>query len=115
MKNEESAKVSGLKQVLERDFIKAAYIVKTADGINLQRDDTEIDYVFSGQAVLRKVKDLHTDTFKVANEGVTWSFEKHEANLADTVDQLQFTLLLKLGLKVPLQVNKQYSSADLFK
>ncbi|KIO77972.1 hypothetical protein TH53_05920 [Pedobacter lusitanus] len=114
-KNKTSAIVLDLKHVLERDFFKAVHIIRTEDGLSIEQDSLVIDYIFNDKQVLREIKSLHTDTFAMPVQQMKFSFEGREVNVADTVDQVNLELQMDKDTKVPLQINKYYSSADLFK
>ncbi len=114
-KNKTSSMVLDLKHVLEKDFLKAVHIIRTEEGIVVQQDSLTVDYTFNNKQIFRQIKDLHTDTFAMPAQKVDFYFEGREANVADTVDQINLILQMNKDIQVPLQMNKQYSSADLFK
>lgn len=114
-KNKASSLVLDLKHVLERDFIKAVHIIRTEDGFVVRQDSLVVNYIFNDKQVLREVKDLHTDTFAMPVQKMDFYFEGHEVHTADTVDQVNLELQMNKDTKVPVQLNKYYSSADLFK
>jgi len=114
-KNKTSSLVMDLKHVLERDFLKAIHIIRTENGLEVQQDSLNIDYSFQDKQILRQIKSLHTDTFTMPAQKIDFYFEGHVANIADTVDQLNLILQMNKDVQVPVQINKYYSSADLFK
>lgn len=113
-KNEVADGIMSLKYSLAHDFSKGKYVFKSDSGLTVQVDTTKIFYSFSNQQVLRKMNELHTDTFKVQAGLLLTYFENVEVNSADTIDQINFSVLLK-GTIIPIQVNKYYSATDLFK
>ncbi|MBB6502651.1 type II secretion system protein J [Pedobacter cryoconitis] len=114
-KNKTSSLVMDLKHVLERDFLKAIHIIRTENGLEVQQDSLNIDYSFQDKQILRQIKSLHTDTFSMPAQKIDFYFEGREAHVADTVDQLNLILQMNKDVQVPVQINKYYSSADLFK
>ncbi|MBB6273342.1 Tfp pilus assembly protein PilE [Pedobacter cryoconitis] len=114
-KNKTSSLVLDLKHVLERDFFKAAYVIRTDEGMVVQQDSLVVDYTFNDKQILREIKGLHTDTFAIPAQKMAFYFEGHEVKVADTVDQINLELQMNKDTKVPVQINKYYSSADLLK
>lgn len=114
-KNQQADLVLNLKHVLERDFQKALHVIKTDEGLMVKQDSLIIDYSFNDKQVLRQIKELHTDTFNIPIQRIDFYFEGHEVNVADTIDRLNLTIMMNSKMSVPLYINKNYSSADLFK
>ena len=114
-RNQQADLVLNLKHVLERDFQKALHVIKTEEGLVIQEDSVTIDYSFDDQQILRSIEELHTDTFTIPVQKVNFYFEDREANIADTIDRLHIMLLMNKDINMPLYINKNYSSADLFK
>jgi Tfp pilus assembly protein PilE len=113
-KNETIAAVLSLKQVLERDFLKSKYVLRNENEIILINDSTNIKYLFDSNFVARNFNELHTDTFKLTTTGFAASFEKIEIVNTDTIDHLSFDAILPKHKIVPIQINKIYSSENLF-
>lgn len=114
-KNKTSSIVLDLKHVLERDFFKAAHIIRTKQGIVVQQDSLVVDYIFNDKQVLRQIENLHTDTFTMPLQKIGFYFEGREAQVTDTVDRINLELQMNKDTKVPVQINKYYSAADLFR
>lgn len=114
-KNEATDAALTLKHVLEKDFLKTRYVLKTPNGLNLQQDSLEISYQFEPHVVLRRFSDLPADSFLLDTSDLLYAFEQRDVAEADTIDQLQFNVIIGDGVKVPYQINKVYSAQDLFK
>ncbi|MBB5649133.1 prepilin-type N-terminal cleavage/methylation domain-containing protein [Pedobacter cryoconitis] len=114
-KNKTSSLVLDLKHVLERDFFKAVHIIRTENGFVVQQDSLVVDYIFNDKQVLRQIESLHTDTFAMPVQKINFYFEGREAQITDTVDRINLELQMNKDTQVPIQVNKCYSSVDLFR
>lgn len=115
-KNETSAQLTVLKQVMDKDFLKSRYVIKTDEGIKLQNDSMELSYSFDERKILRIIADVHTDTFFVELQNKEFYFEGRPVAAADTIDLLNLEIKLKgLNTALPLQVSKKYSAVDLFR
>lgn len=114
-KNQATDQVLSLKHVLEKDFLQSKAVLKNGEGIKLNQDSVTINYLFEQQYILREINELHTDTFKIASQNLQLSFEGAEVQEDGLVDEIKFTAILAKGIVVPLQVNKRYSSENLFK
>lgn len=104
-----------LNRALDHDFANARYLVRTDDGIRVESSAQQISYVFSTDAVLRKVVYLRTDSFKFRAVDVSFVFMNREANVMDTVDQVSFSLDLQGSGKIPVTKWKRYSAQDLLR
>lgn len=113
-KNELADRVLSLRHALETDFLKGNYILKNEEGFEVALDSATINYCFYPNAILRKVNELHTDTFKVDPKELTGYFEGNLALNTDTIDQIGFKIKLSKGVTVPIQLNKLYSAQNLF-
>lgn len=114
-KNQTADVVLSLRHVLERDFLKSKLVLKNDNGIELQQDSSKIYYIFNPDAVLRKLDEIHTDTFKLKSSELNFFFEGQEIIEPDTIDELRFKALLDQRISAPIQVNKFYSAENLFK
>nr|WP_233166977.1 hypothetical protein [Pedobacter sp. ASV2] len=116
IKNETSAQLTDLKLVMDKDFLKSRYVIKTDEGLKLKNDSTELSYVFDEHKILRIIPGLHTDTFFVELKDKEFYFEGKSAGVADTVDFLNLGIKLKgSSTALNLQISKNYSAVDLFK
>lgn len=113
-KNQNADVVLSLRHVLQRDFLKSNAVLKSEEGVELQLDSSKIYYIFNPDAVLRKMDELHTDTFKLKSNEVNFFFEGHEVLAPDTIDELRFKMVLDQKTTVPIQLNKAYSAVNLF-
>ncbi|SES20214.1 hypothetical protein [Pedobacter rhizosphaerae] len=114
-KNKATDTALTLKHVLDKDFLKARYVLKTPNGLSLQQDSLEISYQFDPHVVLRKFSDLPADSFPLDTQDLLCAFEQQDVVEADTIDLLQFKVAIGDGVKVPYQINKVYSAQDLLK
>lgn len=103
-----------LRHTLERDAERSEYLLRTSDGFVFLQDSMNVNYVFTDTAILRRLNELHTDTFKFQTNQLKSSFEGIEIAEPDTIDQLGFKLNLKKGNVVSIQLNKHYSATALF-
>ncbi len=99
---------------MEIDFIKSKGLLKNDSGVEVINDSTSIYYVFSEQNILRKLNAEHTDTFKIVTNGLTTYFEAQEILTADTIDQINFNVVIPKKAIIPIQLNKFYSAKELF-
>lgn len=114
-KNQTADVVLSLRHVMQRDFLKSNTVLKSEEGVELQLDDSsKIYYIFNSDAILRKMNEAHTDTFKLKSNEVNFFFEGHEVIEPDTIDELRFKMILDQRTAVPIQLNKTYSAANLF-
>lgn len=114
-KNQTTDQVLTLKHVLEKDFLQSKSILRSEKGIKLDQDSTAINYLFEQGYILREIPEFHTDTFKIAAQDLRLAFESVEVQEDSLVDEIKFTVILAKGITVPMQVNKHYSSENLFK
>lgn len=114
-KNEEIDNLLSLKNVLEKDFMKAVHILKNENGLMIEQDSVKRLYEFGANKVIRHSDSLYTDTFKVANIDVKFFFEGNEVLENDTIDQVNIDINLATRQKINLMVNKHYSAANLFR
>ncbi len=113
-KNQTADAVLTLRHVLEKDFLKSNIVLKNEEGLEMQQDSSKIYYIFNPDAVLRKIDELHTDTFKLKPIEVGCFFEGREVLEPDTIDELRFKMDLAQHVLVPIQLNKTYSAQNLF-
>lgn len=113
-KNEKAAMTTGLKQVLEKDFLRADLVVSTDSGLKVSQDSVAIIYTFDQEKVVRELQGLHTDTFKIATSRPEFKFENQTIVESDTIDELSFKVPLGKGLNAPISIRKIYSSTNLF-
>jgi hypothetical protein len=113
-KNQTADELIDLKHAMELDFNKSPVVLKSDSGITLLVDSINIHYIFLDQKILRKLSNKHTDTFKLEHNSLTTSFEAQQVLAADTIDQLNFNVLVPKKTNIPIQVNKFYSAKDLF-
>jgi hypothetical protein len=114
-KNQTANTVLALRQVLARDFLKSKLIIHHEDGLELQQDGLSIYYNFSPETIQRRLNEEHTDTFSLKYHDLRYTFEGREIMVADTIDQLNFKIILDSLTTVPVQFNKKYSAENLFK
>ncbi|MCJ0743683.1 hypothetical protein [Pedobacter montanisoli] len=115
-KNQKADALTSLKHVMTRDAFKSRLMLRTQDGITLEKEDhTSIAYQFVANAVLRKLNEQHTDTFKLICENWSAYFEGKDVRDEKPIDRLYFEVRLDPYILVPVQINKDYSSEDLFK
>jgi Tfp pilus assembly protein PilE len=112
-KNEASAALSSLKQVLARDFLNSKHALREENKIILLSDSITIAYGFESEWITRDLNQQHIDTFKVKSSTLTAYFEHLEVLSADTIDQVSFNVILS-HKTVPIQVRKVYSAENLF-
>lgn len=113
-KNQTANDIIDLKHVMEIDFMKSKGLLKNDSGIEIISDSSSIYYIFSEQDVLRKLNTQHTDTFRIATNGLTTYFEAQEILTTDTIDQINFNVVIPKKAAIPIQVNKFYSAKELF-
>ncbi|TKC12046.1 hypothetical protein FA048_00050 [Pedobacter polaris] len=114
-KNALADEVLALRHTLDRDSEKSNYMLKTDEGFEFLQDSSIIIYSFTDQHILRRLSEVHTDTFKLQAVELQRFFESQEIVAADTIDQISFKLVLTKDHTVSIQVNKYYSAAALFK
>jgi prepilin-type N-terminal cleavage/methylation domain-containing protein len=113
-KNEKADAVMGLKQVLEKDFLRAQLILKTDSGLTVNLDSAVVVYSFKEGKVLRGLQGLHTDTFRVAAAQPSFSFEQKPIIEPDTVDQVSLKVRLDKSQTTTILIVKLYSAETLF-
>jgi type II secretory pathway component PulJ len=113
-KNETADAILGIRHAMEKDFLRSRYILKTADGIAIEQDSLPLIYVFKDSLILRKLAEQHTDTFNLQPKELKFFFEGNEVIDADTIDQVNFDLIISRNQTVPIQLTKFYSAKDLF-
>jgi len=113
-KNERVDQVLSLKHVLEADFLKSTYVIRTVDGFELAQDSLSLNYLMKPGLILREVKELHTDTFKIDWQDLKCSYENREVQDADTLDHVEFMIKIRSKPGLPVSVNKIYSAQNLF-
>lgn len=115
-KNQKADALTSLKHVMSRDVFKSRLMLRTQNGITLEKEDhNTISYQFGVDAVLRKLNDQHTDTFKLVCKNWSVYFEGRDVTDERLVDRLYFEVRLDPYILVPVQINKEYSSENLFK
>lgn len=115
-KNQKADALTSLKHVMTRDAFKSRLMWRTEDGIALEKEDhTMISYQFGANVILRKFSEQHIDTFKLVCENWESYFEGKYIADEKVIDRLYFEVRLDPHILVPLQVNKDYSSENLFK
>lgn len=114
-KNTMSSELLSLKHTLDRDAERSDYVFKTANGFEFSQDSAKIAYAFTNHYILRQLNDLHTDTFKIQLKEMKSYFEGKEMNGLDTIDQINFKLIVPNDIAISMQINKYYSATDLFK
>ena len=114
-KNAITQDILALNNTMDRDFLKASYLIRTADGIKLQYPAHQIFYHFGENAVLRTVSELRTDSFHLRPADIRFQFKGKEANEQDTVDQVIFYLDTDGQPKIPVTKRKLYSAQDLLR
>jgi Tfp pilus assembly protein PilE len=112
-RNAAAEEVLTLRRTMEKDILKGRYLIRSTDGIDIVGDSLGISYQFAEKAVLRKVKDLRTDSFHVAPVQTHFLFEGREALELDTVDQVNFMLQVAKQPTIPIALTKLYSAHDL--
>ncbi|MFD2581602.1 type II secretion system protein J [Pedobacter vanadiisoli] len=114
-RNAAAEEVLTLRRTMERDIAKGRYLVRTAEGVQILADSLNITYQFADTAILRKVENLHTDSFHVRPVETSFLFEKKEALETDTVDRISFMLKMEKQQMIPITLGKFYSAHDLLK
>lgn len=114
-KNAITQDILALNNTMDRDFLKAIYLIRTTDGIDLQCPEHQISYHFGENAVLRTVSELRTDSFYLRPANIGFQFKGKEANEQDTVDQVSFYLDTDGQPKIPVTKRKLYSAQDLLR
>ena len=114
-KNETVDRLLSLRHVIQADFTKSKNILRSSDGFTLAQDSIFIHYQFAEKGILRKLGEVHTDTFDLKFALLETYFEQVEALEADTIDQVRFTVFLDKQFPVKMQFDKYYSAQDLFK
>jgi prepilin-type N-terminal cleavage/methylation domain-containing protein len=115
-KNKDMAELQQLDHYLKKDFDRAEFIQKNAEGILLKNNDRIITYSFQPDFVLR-ISSI-TDTFKVKNAEINTLFEGLPVDLSGSsdeqnrIDELSVSLLLQ-NEKIPYHYYKRYSSLNL--
>ena len=104
-----------LKQMMEKDVLKAKCLIKVENGFLVECDTYTVTYLFNEKQVFRKYQDLDLDSFDIQVQKINFHFEGQKAEISDTVDRVNLILLMKSNLSVPLELNKNYSSADLYR
>lgn len=115
-KNDNTALLANLDHVLQRDFDQATIILKTADGLVVKKDSSQIKYAILSDYILRV--SAKTDTFKVQSEGLATLFEnapvtdENETDEQNRIDDLSFTVHFQ-NEKMFCRYHKSYSSVNL--
>jgi len=112
-RNAAAEEVLTLRRTMEKDILRGRYLIRSTDGIDIVGDSLGISYHFAEKAVLRKVKDLRTDSFNVTTAQTHFLFEGREALELDTVDQVNFMLTPDKQPAIPIALTKLYSAHDL--
>lgn len=112
-KNAAAEEVLTLRRTMEKDILKAKYLIRTEAGINILSDSLDISYNFADSAILRKVEGLRTDSFHVFPVEKSFLFEGREALEMDTVDHISFMLRTEKQQMIPITLGKFYSAHDL--
>jgi type II secretory pathway component PulJ len=115
VKNALADEVLSLRHTLDRDMERSDCILKTEEGFEFLQDSSKIIYVFTDKYIIRRLNELHTDTFKLQLKELKSFFETEEVVATDTVDQINFKLNLTKDQPVFIQSNKYYSATTLFK
>lgn len=113
-KNEKADALLSIREVLSKDFQKSKLVMNTPDGILLEQDSVNINYVFEADRILRQIPSLRTDTFKVVWKDKYAGFEGNEVLEPDTIDLLKLKITLDQHSLVPLTFYKHYSAQNLF-
>ncbi len=114
-KNNSAQLVLGLRRAMGRDIDQGRVLLRTADGLEVHEDSLLVHYRFGSGVISREVEGLRTDSFVLAPTEIGFRFEGREAVEGDTVDRVDFTLMLEKGEKVPMVFKKRYSAQDLFR
>ena len=115
-KNDETASLEKLDELLKKDFNKAEMIKKTGDDLIFFRGKDTVTYGFAPGWIIRR--SVIADTFKILNQGPDFNFEGHDVE-ADRieedsrVDDLVMPLFLR-GDTILLRYHKIYSSVNLY-
>ncbi|KIA89492.1 hypothetical protein OC25_25340 [Pedobacter kyungheensis] len=112
-RNAVAEEVLTLRRTMEKDILRGRYLIRSTDGIDIVGDSLGISYHFAEKAVLRKVKDLRTDSFHVTPAQTHFLFEGRETLELDTVDQVNFMLTPDKQPAIPIALTKLYSAHDL--
>jgi hypothetical protein len=114
LKNKKLSEFILADKLLKKDVSACKKMIRTDDGISLLINESQIQYGFYKDYILRNQFDLRTDTFLVKNSNFTSQFEKLEAFPGELTDKFQF--FAGIGDKtVPLVYFKKYSAEELFK
>jgi len=113
-KNEKADALLSIREVLSKDFQKSKLVRSMPDGILLEQDSVNINYVFEADHILRQIPSLRTDTFKVVWKDRYVGFEGNEVLEPDTIDLLKLKVTLDQHSLVPLTFYKHYSAQNLF-
>lgn len=114
-KNAITQEVLTLNATMDKDFLRAKYIIRTANGIHIKSPDQLISYNFGEQEVLRSVSGLRTDSFHLSPVNIIFRFRGHEVQERDTIDQVNLDINLGAVRQIAITKGKQYSAQDLFK
>jgi Tfp pilus assembly protein PilE len=116
IKNNHSADLMRLDNLLKKDFFRADQITCDSAGILCHLKDHSVCYIFTRDFIIRKAG--LTDTFKFKVENITpwYSSQQLQEALSEStghyVDALDFNLIFR-DEKVPFTYHKCYSSTEL--
>ena len=98
---------------MERDVQRCNLVLRLEDGVELQCDSVNINYLLEGKYILRVLGELKTDTIQLDHTPVLTFFEGSEVISSDTVDRIDLSVVLAQK-PIRLQFQKSYSAANLF-
>ena len=99
-------------KILKKDFSNALDILQTSEGIKLQMQEGQIDYVFGDRYIVRNQNRLRLDTFNLTDCTVILKFKNRAANIDESVDDLSLNCNFDKQ-HITLTYHKTYSAKQL--
>lgn len=99
-------------KILKKDFNNALDILQTSDGIKLQMQEGQIDYVFGDRYIVRNQNRLRLDTFNLTDCTVILKFKNRGANIDESVDDLSLNCNF-YKQHITLTYHKTYSAEQM--
>lgn len=115
LKNESHDQVLALRHVLIKDFASHSIIIAGDNGIELIGDSIRVGYVFEEGQVIKEIKNVHTDTFRLSPSSLILKFDGKEIKAGDTINELDFFVQIDKGVEIPMNFRRVYSAVQLFK
>ncbi|RZJ76966.1 MAG: hypothetical protein EOO45_00350 [Flavobacterium sp.] len=115
LKNESQDQALTLRHVLNQDFASHSIIIARDNGIELIGDSIGVTYMFEQGLVLREIKNVHTDTFRLSPSSLILKFDGKEIEVGDTINELDFFVRIDKGVEIPMNFRRVYSAVQLYK